>query len=349
MERVISELELHILHVEQLGILLYQGVLGLDEDLDERRFVEIEQGCNHRQSADEFWNQPELQQVFGFAMLEHLAGFPLVRSGDVSAKAHRLALHAVRDDLLETRKGAAANEQDVRGVDLEEFLLRVFAATLRRNARGSPFHQLQQRLLNALARHVARDRRIVRLAADLVDLVDVDDPALRLLDIAIRSLEQLQADVFDVLADVAGLRQGRRIGHCKRHVEDPGKGLRQKRLAAAGRSDQQDVRFGELDVVSGFRPMREALVVVVDGDGEHALRAVLTDHIIVENLADLGWGRNSVTCLDERGLGFFANDIVAKLDALIADEDGWAGNQLPDLVLRLAAERAVKGAFAVAA
>ena len=101
------------------------------------------------------------------------------------AEADRLALQAVADDLLEAREGAAADEQDVGRVDLEEFLLRMLAAALRRDASGGAFHQLEQRLLHALARHVAGDRRIVGLAADLVDLVDVDDAALRPLDVIV--------------------------------------------------------------------------------------------------------------------------------------------------------------------
>src|SRR6185369_13511530 len=114
-------------------------------------------------------------------------------------------------------------------------------------------------------------------------------------------------------------------------------------------ADQKDVGFGELDVVAGLCAVREALVVVVDGDGEHALGAILADHIIVEHLADLGWGRDAVPRLDQGRLRFFTDDVVAKLDTLIADEDGRPGDQLPDLVLRLAAERAVKSALAVAA
>jgi hypothetical protein len=85
----------------------------------------------------------------------------------------------VADDLLEAGEGAAADEQDVGRVDLQEFLLRMLAAALRRHGGGGAFHDLQQRLLHALARHVAGDRGIVGLAADLVDLVDVDDAALR--------------------------------------------------------------------------------------------------------------------------------------------------------------------------
>src|SRR3546814_13021750 len=71
------------------------------------------------------------------------------------AEADRLALRAVADDLFEAGEGAARDEQYVRRVDLQEFLLRMLAAALWRDARGRAFHQLQQRLLHALARHVA--------------------------------------------------------------------------------------------------------------------------------------------------------------------------------------------------
>jgi hypothetical protein len=50
---------------------------------------------------------------------------------------------------------------------------------------------------------------VVGLAADLVDLVDVDDAALRALDIVVGGLQQLQDDVLDILADVAGFGQRR--------------------------------------------------------------------------------------------------------------------------------------------
>src|ERR1700751_5135073 len=53
-----------------------------------------------------------------------------------------------------------------------------------------------------LARHVARDRRVVRLARDLVHLFDVDDPGLGLLDVEVRVLDQLEQEVLDVLADI---------------------------------------------------------------------------------------------------------------------------------------------------
>src|SRR3954470_21347106 len=101
-------------------------------------------------------------------MLESLARLALVGRGDMGAEADRFALQAVGDDFFQARERAAANEQDVGRVDLQEFLLRVLAAALRRNAGGRAFHQFQELLLDALARYVARDRGIVRFAADLV-------------------------------------------------------------------------------------------------------------------------------------------------------------------------------------
>jgi len=66
--------------------------------------------------------------------------------------------------------------------------------------------------------------------------VDVDDPGLGLLDVEVGGLNELQEDVLDVLADVAGLRQRSRVGDRERHVEDAGERLRQERLPAARRA-----------------------------------------------------------------------------------------------------------------
>ena len=113
----------------------------------------------------------------------------------------------------------------------------MLAPALGRHRSDRSFHDLEQGLLYALAGNVARDRGIVRLAADLVDLVDIDDSALRPLDIVVGRLQQLQDDVFDIFADIAGFGQRRRIGHREGHVDDPRQSLRQQGLAAAGRTD----------------------------------------------------------------------------------------------------------------
>src|SRR5262249_25142352 len=159
--------------------------------------------------------------------------------------ADAAALRAVENNLLKSRKRTPADEQDVRRVDLQELLLRVLASTLGRYRSDRAFDQLQQRLLHALARDVAGDRRIVRFARDLIDFVDVADAGLGLLHIVIALLQQLLDDALDVLTDVTGLGERGRIGNRERHVQQPGERFREQCLAASGRADQQDVALGE--------------------------------------------------------------------------------------------------------
>src|SRR5260370_25725481 len=117
---------------------------------------------------------------------------PALRSSGArtfGAEANRGRSPARGDDLLEPIEGASAHEQDVGGVDLQEFLLWVLASALRRHRRDGAFHDLEQRLLHALARDVAGDRGIVGLAADLVDLVDIDNAALSAPDVIVGGLQ----------------------------------------------------------------------------------------------------------------------------------------------------------------
>lgn len=58
------------------------------------------------------------------------------------------------NDLVEPGKGTTADEQHIAGINLQELLLRMFAATLRRDRRNGTFNQLQQRLLNTLTGNI---------------------------------------------------------------------------------------------------------------------------------------------------------------------------------------------------
>src|SRR2546428_4656355 len=108
-----------------------------------------------------------LQQILRGNLPEDFAGAAIFWRNYLSAEADRARPAARRDDLLEPSEGTAAYEQNIGSVNLQEFLLRMLAAPLRRYRRDGAFHELQQRLLHALARHVAGDGRIVGLAADL--------------------------------------------------------------------------------------------------------------------------------------------------------------------------------------
>lgn len=213
----------------------------------------------------------------------------------------------------------------------------MLAATLRRNGSDRAFHDLQKRLLDALARHVTRDGRVVRLAGNLVDLVDIDDAALGALDIVIRSLQQLQDDVFHVLADITGFGQRRCVRHGEGNVDDAGECLGKIGLAATRRTDEHDVRLRQLDIAVLGR-VREALVMVVNGHRQDFLRLLLTDDVFVEDLDDVLRGGHTLARLHHRRLVLLADDVHAQFDAFIADEYRRSGNEFPDFVLALAAE-----------
>src|ERR1700733_4978513 len=240
-QRLFLNRQVSVLHLEQTLILFDERVLWFRQDLLQGVLIEILKGRDDGQTADKFGNEAKLQQIFRLNLAENLACASIVRRLNLGGKANRRPLAARRDDSLETGKSPATNEQYVRRVALQEFLFRMRAPALWRNARNRTLHDLEQLLLHAFARDVAGDRWIVGLTADLVDLVDVDDSALRPLDVIVRSLQQFQNDVLDVLADIAGFGQSRRVGHCERHVEDAGKRLGEERLARTGRADQQNV------------------------------------------------------------------------------------------------------------
>ena len=223
----------------------------------------------------------------------------------------------------------------------------MLAPALGRHRGDGAFDELEQRLLDALAGHVAGDRGVVGLARDLVDLVDVDDALLRPFDVVFALLQELLDDVLDVLAHVASLGEGGRVGDGEGHVEQARQGLGEQRLAAAGGADQQNVGLRELDVVL-LALVVQPLVVVVHGDREHLLGALLVDDVLVEDALDLHRHGQLVVLLALRArLHLLADDVVAELDALVADVDAGAGDELAHLVLALVTERAVQEAVAL--
>ncbi len=215
----------------------------------------------------------------------------------------------------------------------------MLAAALRGNVRDRALEDLEQRLLHALAGDVARDARVLALARDLVDLVDVHDPVLGVHQVEVRRLEQAHEDVLDVLADVAGLGEARGVHDRERHLEEAGQRAGEQRLARAGRPDEQDVRLLQLDLARrGLRV--DALIVVVHRHRERLLGAMLADHVIVEDALDLGGLRQRAARGRSLTLGLTLEDVVAQLDAFAADVHRRPGDEPGDFVLATATERA---------
>src|SRR5690606_4399672 len=88
---------------------------------------------------------------------------------DVFAEeADRPTPEPLLDDLRQALERAAADEQDVRGVDLHGVLVGQALLALGLDARDRALEELEQRLLHALAADVAADAAGERLAGELV-------------------------------------------------------------------------------------------------------------------------------------------------------------------------------------
>src|SRR5580704_14291140 len=127
--------ELSPLHLEQPLILLHQCVLGLGQNKLERGLVEILKRRDDWKAADEFRDQAVFEQILGFDFAEDLALLSILGRDDLGTVTDRARSAARRNDLLEASERTATDEQDICGIDLQEFLLRVFAAALRWHTR----------------------------------------------------------------------------------------------------------------------------------------------------------------------------------------------------------------------
>ena len=273
-ERIGVEVQLDVLHLEEPLVLLDQRVLRLGQDLHERDLVEVLERRHDRQPADEFRDQAELQRSSGSTRRN---SSPVLRSsGDPTVAPKPIDVLRPRSEMILSRPEKAPPQMNRM---LVVSTCRNSCCGCLRPPCGGTLAIVPSMIFSSACCTPSPDTsRVIDglsdLRRDLVDLVDVDDAALRALDIVIGRLQQLQDDVLDVLADIAGFGQRRRIGHGEGHVEDARERLREQRLAAAGRADQQDVGLGQLDVVVA-RGVVEPLVVIVDGDREDLLGVVL--------------------------------------------------------------------------
>ena len=192
------------------------------------------------------------------------------------------------DNFIQTSKGTATDEQDLGGINLQELLLRMFTTTLWRNGGNRTFDQLQQCLLYAFTRYVTSDGRVVGFTGDLVDLIDVNNPALGFLYVVIALLQQFLDDVFDVLTHVTGFGQGGGIRHGERNIKQTCQGFSQQRFTGTGWADQQNVTFTQFHAIAGIA-VTQTFVVVVYRHRQHFFRLLLTNDIVVQVVANLVW------------------------------------------------------------
>ena len=122
--------------------------------------------------------------------------------GGVGTEANRLFANPVLDNIFNTVKGTADNEENISGIDLDKLLLRMLTSTLWRNIGNRTFQDLQQSLLNAFTGNITGNRNVLGFLGDLVNFVNVDDTLFSALNIVISILQQFKQNVLDVFAHI---------------------------------------------------------------------------------------------------------------------------------------------------
>ncbi len=117
------ELERGIFELEHLRVLLHEGVLRLGEDADKVVLGQLVQRRDHRDAADELGDHAELVQVLGKHLRQQLSLGVLLALGQLGREAQPALAHALGHDVGQAHERPAQDEQDVRRVDVDEFLL----------------------------------------------------------------------------------------------------------------------------------------------------------------------------------------------------------------------------------
>ena len=198
------------------------------------------------------------------------------------------------DNGLDAIESAAANEEDIPGIDIEQVLLGMLPPALGGDAGDGPLQDFQQRLLDPLSRHIPGDGNVGFFPADLVDLINVDDAPFGPGNIKVTGLEQPQEDVLHIFPHVPGLGEGRGIGDGKGDIQEACQRLGDKGLARTGRAHQQDVALFDFHIVMLINVGRDALVVIVDRHGHGPLGPLLSNDVLVQLGLDLLGSRNPI-------------------------------------------------------
>ncbi len=83
--------------------------------------------------------------------------------------------------------------------------------------------------------------------------------------------------------------------------------------------------------------------MVVYSNRQDLLGSLLANNVLIQDRTNLYRRRQLlITALSLTFLHFLTNDVVAQINALIADKHGGAGNQLAHFMLALAAEGAIQ-------
>lgn len=218
------------------------GVLGLSQDAAKGASVEGLEVGQDGHAADDFGYEAEGLEVLGGYVLEHVVFVELVGLAG-GGEADDVGIEPLGYLAFDAVEGAAADEEDVFGVDGDEVLAGVFASAFWGDVDYRAFEELEQALLDAFAAYVAGDGGVVAFAGYLVDFVDEDDAALGGFYVVVGDLEESGQDAFYVFAYVAGFGEDGGVDDGEGDVELFGDGAGQEGFAGSCAAYHYDVGF----------------------------------------------------------------------------------------------------------
>ena len=199
---------------------------------------------------------------------------------------------------LNTIEGTTADKQDVTGIDSNILLIRMLTTTLRRNVHTCTFQKFQQSLLYALTTDITCNGGVVRLAGNLINLVNKHNTTLRSFHIIVSHLQQARQNTLYVLAHITSFREHRCINDGKRYVQQFGNGTCQQRLTRTRRTHHNDVRLLNLYTIIVSR-LLQTLVMIIYCYRQESLSLILTNDILVQIRFDfLGLGNRFLAIFD---------------------------------------------------
>ena len=167
-DRVVREDQLLTVQTEQLLILLDDRIFRFLQNTGERILVQIFQTDDHGQTSDELGNESVFDDVVRRRVLINIRLFLFGLGFDLAAEADGGFAVSLLDDLFESVKRAATDEENILRIHLNEILSRVLSAALGRYVGNRTLEDLQKRLLYALARNVAGDGTVFASAGLMV-------------------------------------------------------------------------------------------------------------------------------------------------------------------------------------
>src|SRR6266851_6907302 len=136
--------QLDIVQGKEFLVLLDERILRFGQDANDVGLIKVVHCDRDRKAADKLRDQAVLHQVHRLQLLEELSALLVAIPVRLRAEADLLLADAVLDQPLQAVEGPTADEEDVRGVDLDEVLVRVLAAALWRDVGNGALENLEQ-------------------------------------------------------------------------------------------------------------------------------------------------------------------------------------------------------------